>query len=81
MDLEEVKNNLFPPLLLSYYDLSPIEKCCFSYCAIFHKDDLIQRDELIEQWISQGYFTLRKYARKETILLYPVIQTTRKRAT
>ncbi|PON48195.1 LRR domain containing protein [Trema orientale] len=65
-DLEEAKKNLFPPLLLSYYDLSPVEKRCFSYCAIFHKDDLIQRDELIQQWMSQGYFTLKKYVRKET---------------
>ncbi|XP_048331277.2 putative disease resistance protein RGA3 [Ziziphus jujuba] len=59
-DLDEAKRNLFSPLLLSYYDLSPIAKRCFTYCAIFPKDELIDKDDLIQQWMSQGYFILKK---------------------
>ncbi|KAF3450671.1 hypothetical protein FNV43_RR06760 [Rhamnella rubrinervis] len=59
-DLEDADMNLFSPLLLSYYDLSPEVKRCFAYCAIFPKDALIDRDDLIHQWISQGIFDLKK---------------------
>ncbi|KAF3450795.1 hypothetical protein FNV43_RR06884 [Rhamnella rubrinervis] len=59
-DLEEARRDLFSPLLLSYYDLSPTVKRCFSYCAIFPKDELIDKDDLIQQWMSQGYLSLKK---------------------
>ncbi|GAV67861.1 LOW QUALITY PROTEIN: NB-ARC domain-containing protein, partial [Cephalotus follicularis] len=37
-ELEEVSEDMFAPLLLSYYDLSAKMRRCFSYCAIFPKD-------------------------------------------
>ncbi|KAK2654692.1 hypothetical protein Ddye_014548 [Dipteronia dyeriana] len=49
---------LFPPLLLSYNDLPSMVKRCFSYCAIFLKDYVMEKDELIRLWIVQGYFGL-----------------------
>ena len=58
-DLENVKENLFYPLLLSYNDLPSVEKCCFLYCAIFPKDYKIDREDLIQQWVAQGYFKLK----------------------
>ncbi|KAH7565399.1 hypothetical protein JRO89_XS09G0201600 [Xanthoceras sorbifolium] len=55
-ELEEVENELFHPLLLSYYDLSPTLRKCYSYCAIFSKDYEINKDKLIKLWMAQGYF-------------------------
>lgn len=53
--LEETKEGPFPPLLLSYYDLHPSLRRCFSYCAIFPKDCKIEADNLIKLWMAQGY--------------------------
>ncbi|KAL1538233.1 putative disease resistance protein RGA1 [Salvia divinorum] len=53
LDDEEVK--LFPHLLLSYNELSPSLKRCFSYCAVYPKDHRIHAETLIEEWMAQGY--------------------------
>lgn len=62
--LEDVKIKLFTPFLLSYYDLPPLEKRCFSYCSIFPKDYDIDRDRLIQMWMSQGYLSRNKNPEK-----------------
>ncbi|XP_016647522.1 PREDICTED: putative disease resistance protein RGA3 [Prunus mume] len=54
-DLEKVEQEVFQPLLLSYYDLSPTIKCCLLYCATFPKDYTFERDRLIELWMAQDY--------------------------
>ncbi|XP_031281019.1 disease resistance protein RGA2-like [Pistacia vera] len=53
-ELAEEKG-LFPPLLLSYYDLPIILRKCFSYCAIFPKNYEIEKSRLIKLWMSQNY--------------------------
>ncbi|CAL8997744.1 unnamed protein product [Prunus brigantina] len=58
-DLEKVEQEVFQPLFLSYYDLSPTNKCCLLYCAIFPKDYDFQRDDLIKFWMAQDYVNLR----------------------
>lgn len=35
---EDVNTKVFAPFLLSYYDLSPALRRCFSYCVVFKKD-------------------------------------------
>ncbi|XVF79412.1 hypothetical protein PTKIN_Ptkin14bG0220500 [Pterospermum kingtungense] len=54
-EIPGVENSVFPPLFLSYYDLSPVLRQCFSYCAIFPKDYKIKKDELIKLWMAQGF--------------------------
>ncbi|GMI77956.1 hypothetical protein like AT3G14470 [Hibiscus trionum] len=54
-ELDEAESGLFSPLLLSYYDLPPALRQCFSYCAIFPKDHKIEKDLLIKLWMAQGF--------------------------
>ncbi|CDP20712.1 unnamed protein product [Coffea canephora] len=58
--LEEAAMELFPHLYLSYNELSPELKRCFSYCAVFPKDTVINVMELIWLWIAQGYVRPRR---------------------
>ncbi|CAN6559353.1 unnamed protein product [Malus baccata var. baccata] len=53
--LKDVEQEVFQPLLLSYYDLAPEVKCCLLYCAIFPKDYEFDRDCLINLWMAQDY--------------------------
>ncbi|KAL7081894.1 hypothetical protein ACP275_14G067000 [Erythranthe tilingii] len=52
--LEKVEDDLFRHLFLSYNELSPASKRCFSYCAVFRKDTRIDVEELIERWMAMG---------------------------
>nr|XP_023925021.1 putative disease resistance protein RGA3 isoform X2 [Quercus suber] len=54
-DLENVEKGLLGPLLLSYYELSSVEKQCFLFCVVFPKDHVINRFDLIIHWMAQGY--------------------------
>nr|XP_034929777.1 putative disease resistance protein RGA3 isoform X2 [Populus alba] len=54
-ELEHVERGLFPPLLLSYYDLPSVVRRCFLYCAMFPKDYEMHKDELVKMWMAQGY--------------------------
>ena len=60
IDGDQVIDEVFVPLLLSYYDLPPLEKRCFLYCSYFPKDYEINRDDLIELWFSQGFFSKKE---------------------
>ncbi|XP_047962119.1 putative disease resistance protein RGA3 [Salvia hispanica] len=53
--LEKVEVELFPHLVLSYNELSPTLKRCFSYCAAYPKDHRFHAESLIEEWMAQGY--------------------------
>ncbi|CAL5195423.1 unnamed protein product [Lathyrus oleraceus] len=46
---------IMPVLKLSYQNLSPQLRQCFAYCSLYPKDWEIQKDELIQLWMAQGY--------------------------
>ncbi|KAJ9692795.1 hypothetical protein PVL29_011742 [Vitis rotundifolia] len=58
--LDVIEKHLSPPLLLSYYDLSSAVKRCFSYCAVFPKDQIISKDRLIKLWMANSYLNSRE---------------------
>ncbi|GFQ04518.1 putative disease resistance protein rga3 [Phtheirospermum japonicum] len=53
--LEEAHIDLFPHFLLSYNELSPALKRCFSYCAVFTKGFKIKVEKLIGNWMALCY--------------------------
>ncbi|XP_057772162.1 putative disease resistance protein RGA3 [Salvia miltiorrhiza] len=53
--LEKAEVDLFPHLVLSYNELSPSLKHCFSYCAVYPKDSRIYAESLIQEWMALGY--------------------------
>jgi leucine-rich repeat protein SHOC2 len=52
----EDEESIMPVLKLSYQNLSPQLRQCFAYCSLYPKDWKILKDELIQLWVSQGYF-------------------------
>ncbi|KAG5223392.1 disease resistance protein [Salix suchowensis] len=55
VDKDQVEKEIFLPLVLSYYDLPSVVRRCFLYCAMFPKDYVMSRDELVKMWMAQGY--------------------------
>ncbi|KAJ9692900.1 hypothetical protein PVL29_011822 [Vitis rotundifolia] len=66
-ELDVFEKKLSPALLLSYYDLPPPLKQCFSYCAVFPKDRTIQIDDLIKLWMAQSYLNSKSDREMETV--------------
>ncbi|XP_004301449.1 PREDICTED: putative disease resistance protein RGA4 [Fragaria vesca subsp. vesca] len=62
---EVVVDQVFRPLLLSYYGLGPVVKRCLLYGAIFPKDYRFNKHTLIELWMSQDYLSGKDYKEKE----------------
>ncbi|GLT42422.1 hypothetical protein SLA2020_164220 [Shorea laevis] len=53
--LEIARQEIFDPLLLSYYGLPLQMRECFKYCAIFPKDFVYNEETIIYHWMAQGY--------------------------
>ncbi|GLU07676.1 hypothetical protein SLE2022_246240 [Rubroshorea leprosula] len=54
-ELEVAHQEIFVPLLLSYYDLPLPLKECFNYCAVLPKDFVYNGETIIYHWMAQGY--------------------------
>ncbi|GLT97681.1 hypothetical protein SLE2022_152350 [Rubroshorea leprosula] len=66
-ELEVAEEGLFHPLMFSYYDLPSHLRQCFSYCAIFPKDYVMEKSKLIELWMAQGFLKGTKHRDMETV--------------
>ncbi|XP_027347883.1 putative disease resistance protein RGA1 [Abrus precatorius] len=49
------EDSIMPVLKLSYQNLSPQLRQCFSYCSLYPKDWEIEKDELIQLWMAHGF--------------------------
>ncbi|CAB4267256.1 unnamed protein product [Prunus armeniaca] len=67
-ELEEVEQEVFRSLFLSYYELSPTVRRCLLYCAVFPKDYVFDKNELIECWMSQECLSMKGDKEKERII-------------
>ncbi|CAB4293681.1 unnamed protein product [Prunus armeniaca] len=55
-DLPKTEDRIMSVLKLSFDNLeSPALKQCFSYCSAFKKDAMMERDDLIQLWMAQGF--------------------------
>ncbi|KAI5559527.1 hypothetical protein BDE02_17G117400 [Populus trichocarpa] len=59
-DLREDASEILPALRLSYTNLSPHLKQSFAYCAIFPKDHVMRREELLALWMANGFISCRR---------------------
>ncbi|KAJ0613160.1 putative virus X resistance protein-like, coiled-coil [Helianthus annuus] len=62
------ENNVLPALKLSYDNLAPHLKRCFSYFCLFPKGHELRKDELILLWVANGFIP----PREETDNLYVI---------
>ncbi|KAJ0810854.1 putative virus X resistance protein-like, coiled-coil [Helianthus annuus] len=62
------ENNVLPALKLSYDNLVPHLKRCFSYFCLFPKGHELEKDELILLWVANGFIP----PREETDNLYVI---------
>ncbi|XP_049347736.1 putative disease resistance RPP13-like protein 1 [Solanum verrucosum] len=53
-ELQSCANGILPALMLSYNDLRPQLKRCFAFCAIYPKDYLFCKEQVIHLWIANG---------------------------
>ncbi|KAB2076054.1 hypothetical protein ES319_A06G013600v1 [Gossypium barbadense] len=58
-DLEDEGSRILAVLRLSYENLPPYMKQCFSFCSIFPKDSVMTKDELIGLWMANGFIPSR----------------------
>lgn len=54
-NIRENQNDIMPILKLAYHNVDSSLKSCFSFCALFPKDFVINKFELLNLWIAQGY--------------------------
>ncbi|XP_059436475.1 putative disease resistance RPP13-like protein 1 [Corylus avellana] len=59
-DITEVKNEIFPPLMLSYHHLPSHLKRCFAFCSIFSKDYVFEEKQLVLLWMAEGLIKPRE---------------------
>ncbi|KAL5563608.1 hypothetical protein UlMin_033355 [Ulmus minor] len=66
-NLTQDGSSILPALRLSYLHLPIEQRRCFAYCAIFPKDHLIKREQIIHLWMANGFLSSRGELEDEEI--------------
>ncbi|KAK7318635.1 hypothetical protein RJT34_03338 [Clitoria ternatea] len=53
-DLPQAESGVLPALRLSYFHLSITLRRCFAFCAVYPKDTIIEKEDLILLWMANG---------------------------
>ncbi|KAL0424038.1 UNVERIFIED_CONTAM: putative disease resistance protein RGA1 [Sesamum radiatum] len=53
--LSDDENGILPALRLSYYNLAPAMRQCFAYCSLFPKDYVMEKKDLVQLWMANGF--------------------------
>ncbi|KAK2373600.1 putative disease resistance protein RGA3 [Trifolium repens] len=61
------ENSVMSALRLSYLNLPIKLRQCFSFCALFPKDDIINKQFVIELWIASGFISSHETLKAEDI--------------
>ncbi|KAJ7943920.1 Disease resistance protein [Quillaja saponaria] len=56
-NLPQDESSVLPALQLSYFNLSLKLRQCFAYCAIFEKDEWLDKEDLIHLWMANGFIS------------------------
>uniref|UniRef100_A0A0D9XWE9 Uncharacterized protein n=1 Tax=Leersia perrieri TaxID=77586 RepID=A0A0D9XWE9_9ORYZ len=64
-NVKDIEDRVFASLKLSYLHLQDHLKPCFTYCSIFPKGSVINKDTLIAQWITHGFINTSNGKRPE----------------
>ena len=54
-DLPEEDNNIIPALMLSYHLLPSHLRRCFAYCALFPKNYVFEKEQLVLFWMAENF--------------------------
>ncbi|KAL5719148.1 hypothetical protein ACHQM5_011969 [Ranunculus cassubicifolius] len=67
-DLEEHgEATILPALRLTYANLPPLLRQCFAYCSLYPKNHSIDKEELIHEWMANGFIHSSKGVEVEDI--------------
>jgi len=65
--LPQDEDSIMPALRLSYLNLPIKLRTCFAYCAIFPKDEIIKKENLIELWMTNGFISSSEILNAEDV--------------